>query len=257
MGNFSAQAADFRPTEDHRPAKLANRLYQTSTMAALLDAVYDGDTTMAKLLEHGDFGIGTFDALDGELILLDGVVRQFREDGLADEVAPDIKTPFACATFFEPEQTLRIAQPASKQELELLVDRMVGNDNLFAAVRATGLFEDMETRTVFRQSVPYPPMLDVVSRQPTLKLGNTGGVLIGFRTPEYMQGINVAGYHLHFLTTDRRRGGHVLNYRLLEGTLEVAVMSDLEIDLPRSKAFARANLCPADLNEAILVAEGR
>lgn len=258
MARSSVQAADImRPTNDHTRAKSTNRLYQTSTMAALLDAVYDGDTTMAELLEYGDFGIGTFDALDGELILLDGVVRQFRGDGQAGEVQPDVKTPFACATFFEPEQTVRITQPTSKLELELLVDQMVGNDNLFAAVRATGIFEDMETRTVFRQSVPYPPMLDVVSRQPTLKLDNAGGVLIGFRTPEYMQGINVAGYHLHFLTTDRRRGGHVLNYRLLEGTLEVAVMSDIEIDLPRSKAFARANLSPGDLHDAILVAEGR
>jgi len=233
-----------------------NRLYQTSTMTALLCAVYDGETTMAELVEHGDFGIGTFDALDGELILLDGVVRQFREGGQATEVAPDVKTPFACATFFEPEQTVRIDRPVSKHEFEEIVNRMVGNDNLFAAVRITGTFEDMEARTVFRQFYPYPPMLDVVKLQPTFKLGSTEGVLMGFRTPQYMQGVNVAGYHLHFLTSDKQRGGHVLNYRVLEGTLEVATMSDLEVDLPRSKEFAQADLNPADLHEAILVAEG-
>jgi acetolactate decarboxylase len=233
-----------------------NFLYQTSTMTALLGAVYDGETTMAQLLEHGDFGIGTFDALDGELIILDGVARQFRDQGQAAEVKLGSKTPFACATFFEPEQTVRIEQPVSKREFERLVDRMVGNDNLFAAVRVTGTFEDMETRTVFRQHDPYPPMLDVVKRQPTQRLDVAHGVLMGFRTPEYMQGINVAGYHLHFLTSDNRRGGHVMNYRILNGTLEVATMSDLEIALPRSKAFAQANLNPEDLHHAILVAEG-
>jgi acetolactate decarboxylase len=133
---------------------------------------------------------------------------------------------------------------------------MIGNDNLFAAVRLTAIFEDMETRTVFRQSDPYPPMLDVVKRQPTQKLAAAEGVLMGFRTPAYMQGINVAGYHLHFLTSDKRLGGHVMNYRILGGLLEIATLSDLEIALPRSKAFAQANLNPDDLHDAILVAEG-
>jgi acetolactate decarboxylase len=233
-----------------------NCLYQTSTMTALLSAVYDGETTIAQLLEHGDFGIGTFDALDGELIILDGVARQFRDHGQAAKVTLDTKTPFACATFFKPEQTVRIGEAVSKREFEQLVDRMVGNDNLFAAVRVTGTFEDLEIRTVFRQFDPYPPMLDVVKRQPTQKLSVTQGVLMGFRTPEYMQGINVAGYHLHFLTDDKRHGGHVMNYRILGGSLEVGTMSDVEIDLPRSKAFADADLNPDNLHDAILVAEG-
>ena len=256
MNHVAHKAPDVQRAYARAGKRKTNRLYQTSTMTALLCAVYDGETTMAQLLEHGDFGIGTFDALDGELILLDGVVRQFRDEGQAAEVSPDTRTPFACATFFEPEQTVRIDRPLSKHEFEQLVDRMVGNDNLFAALRITGTFEDMETRTVFRQFHPYPPMLDVVKLQPTLKLGFSSGVLMGFRTPQYMQGVNVAGYHLHFLTSDKQRGGHVLNYRVLEGTLEVATMSDLEVDLPRSKAFAQADLNPADLHAAILVAEG-
>jgi acetolactate decarboxylase len=188
------EAHTVRPASGRTVERKTNRLYQTSTMTALLGAVYDGETTMAELLEHGDFGIGTFDALDGELIILDGVARQFRDQGQAAEVNLGTKTPFACATFFEPEQIARIEQPVSKHEFEQLVDHMVGNDNLFAAVRVTGTFEDMETRTVFRQFDPYPPMLDVVKRQPTQKLGAADGVLMGFRTPEYMQRDCVAAF---------------------------------------------------------------
>ncbi|CEF57235.1 acetolactate decarboxylase [Acetobacter ghanensis] len=81
-----------------------NRLYQTSTMAALLDAVYDGETTLDELLQHGNFGLGTFNSLDGEMIVTDGVVRQFRAEGLAAEVPGSLKTPFACVTYFEPEK---------------------------------------------------------------------------------------------------------------------------------------------------------
>ena len=233
-----------------------NRLYQTSTMAALLEAVYDGDTPMTTLLAHGDFGLGTFNALDGELILLDGVVHRLRADGRAAAVSNDALTPFACATFFEPERTVEIAAPTSKHELEQLVDGLVGNANLFAALRIVGVFEGVETRTVFRQAQPYAPMLDVVRQQPVQRLPSAEGTLIGFRTPAYMQGINVAGYHTHFITSDKARGGHVLDFRVLEGVLEVATLSDLEIDLPLSTAFANANLAPEDLHKQIRIAEG-
>lgn len=97
---------------------VANRLYQTSTMAALLDAVYDGETTLDELLQHGNFGLGTFNALDGEMIVTDGVVRQFRAEGLAAEVPGSLKTPFACVTYFEPEKRLPSIPPKPRKRLK-------------------------------------------------------------------------------------------------------------------------------------------
>jgi acetolactate decarboxylase len=233
-----------------------NRLYQTSTMAALLDAVYDGETTLDELLVHGNFGLGTFNALDGEMIVNDSVIHQFRADGQAGRVPGSLKTPFACVTFFQPEKEYVIDTPCDKEGFEEIVNRLVDNPNLFAAVRFTGLFEKVETRTVFCQCHPYPPMLEVVSRQPTMQLGASSGTMLGFRTPPYMQGVNVAGYHLHFLTEDGRRGGHVTDYRVKQGRLEVGIISDVEIQLPRTEQFAKANLTPENIHEAIRVAEG-
>lgn len=233
-----------------------NRLYQTSTMAALLDAVYDGETTLDEVLQHGDFGLGTFNALDGEMIVTDGVARQFRAEGVAAQVPGSLKTPFACVTYFEPEQSFNIDRLLTKAGFEAEVDRLVGNPNLFAAVRFTGQFERVETRTVFCQCQPYPPMLDVVKKQPTFAMESVTGTMVGFRTPAYMQGVNVAGYHVHFLTEDRTRGGHVTEYKVTRGLLEVATISDLDIRLPRTQQFARANLSPEHLHEAIRVAEG-
>lgn len=233
-----------------------NRLFQTSTMAALLDAVYDGEMTMDELLEHGNFGLGTFNALDGEMIVTDSEVRQFRSEGIASDVPSDLKTPFACVTYFEPEQTVTIDQPLNKAEFEALVNKMLDNPNLFGAIRFTGEFEQVDTRTVFCQCRPYPGMLEVVAKQPTFTMNNISGVMLGFRTPPYMQGINVAGYHLHVLSDDRKHGGHVTDYRVLRGKLEVARISDLEIALPRTQEFAEADLLPAGLNEAIHTAEG-
>jgi acetolactate decarboxylase len=225
-------------------------------MAALLDAVYDGVMTVDELLSHGNFGLGTFNALDGEMIVDGGVVHQFRADGRAGAVPGDLRTPFACVTRFEPERTVAIGGPMGKAGLEALVDGLVGNPNLFVALRFTGRFEAVETRTVFCQCRPYPPLLEVVRQQPTRRFEAERGVMLGFRTPGYMQGVNVAGYHLHFLTEDHERGGHVTGYRLGEGQLELAVISDLEIALPRTEEFARANLSPDNIHEAIRTAEG-
>jgi acetolactate decarboxylase len=225
-------------------------------MAALLDAVYDGEMSVDELLTRGNFGLGTFNALDGEMIIDGGVVHQFRADGRAGAVPGDLHTPFACVTEFKPEYTVHLDGPTEKAELEALVDGIVGNPNLFVALRFVGWFDTVETRTVFCQCRPYPPMLDVVSQQPTRRFQSERGVMLGFRTPGYMQGVNVAGYHLHFLTGDHKRGGHVTGYQLAEGRLELAVISDIEIALPRTADFARANLAPDDIHEAIRTAEG-
>jgi acetolactate decarboxylase len=133
-------------------------------MAALLDAVYDGEMTVDQLIEHGDFGLGTFNSLDGEMIVNGGTVHQLRCDGGAADVPPDLQTPFACVTYFEPEATVTIDSPMDKESLEELVNAVIGNPNMFAAVRFTGQFEKVDTRTVFCQCRPYPPMLDVVSK---------------------------------------------------------------------------------------------
>jgi acetolactate decarboxylase len=225
-------------------------------MAALLDAVYDGEMTVDELLEHGDFGLGTFNALDGEMIVNDGTVHQLRSDGGATVVPPDLHTPFACVTYFDPEQTITIDRPMEKENFEALVDAVIGNPNMFAAVRFTGQFEKVDTRTVFCQCRPYPPMLDVVRRQPTRHFGASSGTMLGFRTPGYMQGVNVAGYHLHFLSADQQKGGHVIDYRVASGRLEIARISEVEIQLPKTRQFAEANLSPHNVDEAIRTAEG-
>jgi acetolactate decarboxylase len=255
---FSAAATPERqpqPPAAYGQAK-TNRLFQTSTMAALLDGVYDGDITVGELLQRGTFGLGTFNALDGEMIVNEGVVHQLRAEGRAGIVPNTLRTPFACVTDFEPEQRFRIESAIDKAGFEGVIEEKVGNPNLLVAVRFTGILEEVNTRTVFCQCHPYPKMLDVVAKQPTIRFGATRGTMLGFRTPGYMQGLNVAGYHLHFLDHEKRRGGHVTDYRLLSGEVEFAVISDVELQLPRTEAFAAADLSPGNINEAIHTAEG-
>lgn len=231
-------------------------LYQTSLMSALLAGIYDGDTTMADLLKRGDFGLGTFNNLDGELILFDREIHQLRADGSASTARPEQKTPFAVVTEFKPTVTLDLPDSLDKAGVQAVVDDLAGSPNLFCAIRIDGDFEEVRTRTVPRQDPPYKPMLDAIAAQPVFDFHDVSGTMAGFRCPDYVQGINVAGYHIHFITDDRRGGGHVLDYRLRRGRLQLGLLTHLHIDLPRGGDFLAADLMPDDLHASIRQAEG-
>jgi acetolactate decarboxylase len=123
--------------------------------------------------------------------------------------------------------------------------------NTFCALRIDGVFSCVQTRTVPEQHRPYKPMLEAIEAQPTFHIEHCEGVLIGFLTPEYMQGINVAGYHEHFINRERSSGGHVLDYRLESGVLTFGTVDKLLIDFPTDRDFKQADLSPENLDDAI------
>ena len=207
-------------------------LFQTSTIDALLDGRYDGDVTFAELADRGDFGLGTVDALDGEMIALDGDFYQVKADGLAYPLSPETKTPFAVVTFFEPDIALSLEGPMDFAALRAYLDALVGDEATLYAVRVDGRFDHVKTRSVPRQHEPYPPLAEVVENQPTFEYSDVRGSLIGFRFPDYVQGLNVSGYHLHFITEDRSAGGHLLECRISSGELHVDHETDLSLELP-------------------------
>jgi acetolactate decarboxylase len=209
-------------------------LFQTSTIDALLEGKYDGDVSFAELEDRGDFGLGTLDALDGEMIALDGSFYQVKADGRAYAIDGSMRTPFAVVTFFEPNLYRTLDTPMDFGTFCARLDRLVGGEASCYAVRVEGTFDHVKTRSVPRQRRPYPPLAEVVEDQPTFELGDVAGSLVGFRFPRYAQGLNVAGYHFHFITADRSAGGHVLEFRLTRGELSVDSEADLRLELPPS-----------------------
>ena len=212
--------------------RLHHTLFQTSTIEALLEGNYDGDVSFAELEDRGDFGLGTLDALDGEMIALDGAFYQIKADGLAYAIDGRSRTPFAVVTFFEPGLSRTLSAPMDFAGLCSLVDRLVGGTEACCAVRVDGRFELVKTRSVPRQRKPYPPLVEVVEGQTTFELRDVTGTLVGFRFPDHARGLNVPGYHLHFITDDRSAGGHVLSCRLSSGELHVDREADLRLELP-------------------------
>jgi acetolactate decarboxylase len=231
-------------------------VYQTSTMGALLDGVYDGDVTIGELLRHGDFGLGTFNHLDGEMFILDGVCYQLRADGSASVADPKELTPFAAVTWFDTDQTIDLSTPSDRGAVKALIDGALESTNLMVAVRITGDFSTVRTRTVTEQQRPYRRFTEATQDQQELTFTDVSGTLGGFRMPDFEQGISVAGYHSHFIDDARTHGGHALDYELVRGTIEVGVRSELHLSLQRTPQFLAAELNHADLDNQIRQTEG-
>lgn len=217
--------------QDLLPEHERHVIFQTSTIDALLDGAYDGDVSFGELRRHGDFGLGTLDAVDGEMIALDGHFYRAAADGTVAEIPDSTRTPFAVVTFFEPDVTRPLDDPLDHAGLLARVEEM-RSGGACQAVRLDGRFELVTARSVHRQARPYPPLAEVAARQNVFTLRDVEGTLVGFRFPTYAQGIEVSGYHLHFISDDRTRGGHVLDCRLTRGTLALERSSELHLELP-------------------------
>ena len=219
-----------------------NTLYQVSTIDALLAGTYDGDASLRDLRAQGDFGIGTYDNLDGEMVLLDGTFHQVKADGKV--YAPDLdgETPFAAVCAFQPEKAFPVPPGADLAAVAALIDREAPNANQFCAIRIEGTFTAVRTRSVPPQKRPFPPLKEIAATQPTFDLSNVAGTIVGFRCPPFVAGVNVPGYHLHFLSRDRSRGGHVLAFELETGTAQVDVLDRFVMQLPGTEDFATVDL---------------
>ncbi len=214
---------------------------QLSTIDAVLAGHYDGEMTCGELLRHGDFGIGTFHALDGEMILLDGTIYQVKADGKVYLPPRAATTPFAAAVKFRKDASFAVAGPTEFAALVESVNRAAPNMNTFLAVKASGHFSRMKTRSVPAQSKPYPPLVEVTRNQPEFELDDITGTIVGFRMPDFTKGIAVPGYHLHFISDGRTAGGHILDFNMERGTVELDACNRLLLILP-SEASSFADL---------------
>lgn len=230
-------------------------LFQASTIGALLDGAFEGDLSFAELAEHGDLGLGTLNHLDGEMVALDGEFFRADVDGQTNEVDPGEKTPFAVVTRFEPTVDVRLeGEERNHEELLAHLDQLSPQGVSSCAVRLDGRFPLVRARSVPRQDPPYRPLTEVVAEQHVFELADVEGTMLGFRFPTYVEGIEVPGYHLHFISADRSRGGHVLDSR--SGALQVRIdpSDDLHIELPPQVELADPDVA-ADTHAAVAAVE--
>ena len=229
-------------------------LFQASTVSALLDGKYDGDMTFAELAEHGDTGLGTLNGLDGEMIAIDGVYLRADVNGNINEIAPNAFTPFAVVTEFRPTISFDVAAVESFEELTARLDEGLPDDIPALAIRIDGEFGPVTARSVPKQVEPYRHLDEVVADQNVFEIAPTRGSLVGFRFPTYSEGMEIGGYHLHFVDDARSRGGHLLDLEIREATVSAAKFTDLHVELPPGMDLASPDLA-SDTHEAIERAE--
>lgn len=217
-------------------------LFQTSTIDALLEGVYDGDITFGELKAHGDFGLGTFNDLDGEMLELDGNVYQIKTDGVAYPVDDSMSTPFSVVTFFEPDEKIFLNKTMNNTQFPDYLESRFPTKNIIYAIKIKGNFDYIKTRSVPSQNKPYPKLVEVTKNQSIFEFHKVNGTIIGFWLPVYMKGINVPGYHFHFITDDRTAGGHVLEYILSNSSIEIDYTSGFLMELPETEDFYKVNL---------------
>ncbi|WP_169727871.1 acetolactate decarboxylase [Desulfovibrio inopinatus] len=220
-------------------ADTGNSLFQLSTLPALMAGVYDGAMTIEELSKHGDFGLGTFDALDGEMIVFNGRFYQAKDGGSVETVMSEQTSPFAQLTLFDPEMSLTVEGVTDINTLVAAIQAGLSSVNYPYAIKITGEFESVLCRSVPAQKRPYPPLGDVVAHQKTFSFENQAGVMVGFFGPSYTSNFGVPGFHFHYLTADREGGGHVLNVKAKTLLIEIDALDSIMTILPKNEAFAQ------------------
>jgi acetolactate decarboxylase len=214
------------------------RMYQVSTSTALVEGVYSGALSSWTLLQEGDFGLGTFEGLDGEMIILDGEIYQAA--GSVRQRSDEFRVPFASVTQFREDAVFQIGEVACLKDIELACDPHRTSENLFYAIRVDGVFETVHARAVH----PVPPgsrLLDAAKTQLQFHFHNVEGTLVCIWSPKYASSFSVPGYHFHFISKDRTRGGHVLDCTAQQLHACIQVVSQYDVRLPESELFLTTN----------------
>ncbi len=234
--------------------RVEHTLYQVSTATALVEGIYQGAVQIAALREHGDLGLGTFESLDGEMVVVDGHFFQVRSDGSVREVQDNVLSPFAAVTAFSPDQSITLENCPDLSYLTSQFDALRQSDNFFYALRVDGTFDYIHARAM-RRTKEGIPLVQAAAVQPEFEFHNISGTLVGFWTPEYAKSLNVPGYHQHFVSADRTQGGHVQQCRGKNLRLQIQREGDYHIVLPETEDFLKANL-RRDPTSALAKAEG-
>ncbi len=209
----------------------AAAIYQGSTIEALLAGNYSGVASVKQIKQKGDTGLGTFAGLDGEMIILDGQVYKAAKNGTVTLEGDAAQSPFYAVTQLRKNGNgVKLAEAADYAALKVQIDNLRSRSDLLYTIVVKGTFAALTLRSVGPYEKPYPLLSDAVKEQNVFQYKNVQGTLVGFWLPSYLGNANASGYHLHFLSDDKQKGGHVLGLQLRDGVLFLDEKSKLEIE---------------------------
>lgn len=218
-----------------------HRMFQVSTTGALVEGVYAGAISSRYFMEHGDFGLGTFENLDGEMVILDDAIYQAHSNGTVLRRDDDFQIPFAVITRFQGDDAFETGPITCLRELERACDSHRESANLFYAFRVDGVFQKILARAVSRAKTGTR-LVDAAKSQGEFEFSNVEGTFVCLWSPGYSSAFNVPGYHFHFISKDRKRGGHVLDCRATALHVGVQMLCEYDVRLPGKGSFLTTDL---------------
>jgi acetolactate decarboxylase len=225
----------------HYLGKPIHTLFQVSMSAALVEGLYQGAVRVSRLLRHGDFGLGTFVDLDGEMVILDGICYRVAPTGRVTIVPSDRLVPYAVVTRFTPDISIQVQRLKSFAELTAVCDRLRDSQNAFYAFRVEGRFSFVKTR-LMKAVHEGTELKGAAARQKEFDFEYQQGTLIGLWSPGFAETLSISGYHFHFLSTDRTAGGHVLKCKMTDVRITGCALYEMHVSLPETAEFLRADL---------------
>lgn len=217
--------------------KTPNILYNYGISEALIGGLHEGTISVKSLKQKGDFGLGAPGMLDGELTILDGKAYQTTSDGDTTILKDDHMIAFSSVTFFEADLISHINTTTSRESLFRIIANTLENKNAMYAIKITGEFGYIKTRAFPPTEAPFPILSTILDKQKVFNFNNAQGTLIGYFLPEYLNGINMSGFHFHFLSADKKQGGHLLDFTAENLKIEVAQLKSMELEVSSDTSF--------------------
>lgn len=207
-------------------------LFQLAAFNTFSTGKYTGLMPYNELEKHGDFGIGTLEGLDGEMIALDGEFYHVPSSGPPVKVEPTQTAPYATVTYFEADRTYNVSGFNYTQLKSYLDGQLDTSKDVIYAIKVSGTYDYAQTRSPQKQIEPYPNLTEALKTQAVFNLSQFSGTAVGFWFPASMDGVDYAGYHIHLITDDRTVGGHLLDCIISNATVEVDIINSYRLVLP-------------------------
>ena len=238
------------------PAQEKETIYQVALLQSLAMGYFDGSISVKDLKTYGDTGIGTFEGLNGEMIVLDGVVYRANQNCKINVMGDKETVPFSNVTFFEKDFSVKLRDVHDKAALEKILNELVDKHgrNSFYMVKIPADFNEVLVRSESGQEEPYPTLVEALKTQNEITPKNIRGTIVGLYCPDFMSSLNSVGWHFHFISSDKKIGGHVLELDIKSGEAQFDKTDNFNMGLPAKKNFHELNF-KKDLREDIRKAE--
>jgi acetolactate decarboxylase len=222
-----------------------NVYYQYNTWSAFVNKVFEGDVTVKDLKKRGNIGLGSFNLLDGELVMLNDIVYRVRKDGTVSVAQNSDTIIYVNAAFFRPDKVVKTESTSLNfDKLGSLIYSQLSSKNYFYAFTVEGEFETIKCGGLRKQAPPFIEGLDVlIPSRPVFEGEKIKGTMVGFYCPDMIGDINVSGYHFHFISDDKKLAGHVMEFTSNSPLMiKIDQLHRYEFQLPQTVGYEKVQL---------------